>query len=168
MADPFLGEIKIFGGTFAPYGYAFCNGQIMSISQNDALFALIGTTYGGDGMTTFALPNLQGRVPIHQGQGSGLSNYTLGEVGGSESVTLNTNQIPSHSHPTAGDANPGTSTDPSNHYWAASTDLRPYTDQIPNASMLSLAGGNQSHANMLPFLAVNFIIALEGIFPSRN
>jgi microcystin-dependent protein len=168
MATPFLGEIRIFGGSFAPRGYAFCSGQILSIAQNDALYALLGTTYGGDGQVTFALPDLRGRVPIHQGQGPGLYAYIIGQSGGSESVTLTAGELPVHGHAAACSSNPGTTADPTNNYWAASADLKPYTDQAPNASMLQAAGGSQSHENMLPFLTVSFIIALEGIFPSRN
>lgn len=158
----------MFAGNFAPRGYAFCNGQLLAISQNDALFALIGTIYGGDGQSTFALPNLQGRVPVGQGQGTGLSNHVIGEQSGTETVTLTANQMPFHGHSVACNSDLGTSTDPTNNYWAASANLRPYTDQASNATMFSPAGGNQPHQNMAPFLAINFIIALEGVFPSRN
>jgi microcystin-dependent protein len=168
MSTPFLGEIRIFGGTFAPRGFAFCQGQIMSIAQNSALFALLGTTYGGDGVTTFALPDLRGRVPVHQGQGPGLSYYFLGQSGGSESVTLTTNQMPVHGHAAACNSSPGTSPDPSNNFWAASAELNPYTNQTPNASMVQSAGGSQPHTNILPYTVLSFIIAVEGIFPSRN
>jgi microcystin-dependent protein len=170
MASAFIGEIRMFGGNFAPAGWAFCQGQLLAIQQYSALFALLGTTYGGNGTTTFALPNLQGRVPIHQGQGPGLSNYVIGQMSGTESVALLTTQLPQHSHLAAGNSNPGTSADPTNNYWAASADLRPFSDQTPNGTMQNSgsAGSSQPHENMPPFLAVNFIIALLGIFPSRN
>lgn len=168
MATPFLGEISIFAGNFAPRGYAFCNGQLLAISQNDALFALIGTIYGGDGQSTFALPNLQGRVPVGQGQGAGLSNYVIGEQSGTETVTLIASQMPAHVHTVACNSELGTSTEPLNSFWAASANLQPYTDQPPNAAMFPTYGGNQPHENMPPFLVLNFIIALEGVFPSRN
>jgi len=158
----------MFAGNFAPRGYAFCSGQLLAISQNDALFALIGTIYGGDGVNTFALPNLQGRVPVGQGQGPGLSNHVIGELSGAETVTLNANQMPVHGHVVACNSDLGTSTDPTNNFWAASADLRPYTDQSPNTTMFPAVGGNQPHDNMPPFLTINFVIALEGVFPSRN
>jgi len=170
MSDPFLGEIKMFGGNFTPLGYAFCQGQLLPISSYDALFALIGTTYGGDGQTTFALPDLRGRVPVHQGQGPGLGNYTIGQMAGTETVQLLTGQLPAHTHSAAANSNPGTSADPTGSYWAASADLRPYSDQAPNGTMQNSgsAGSSQPHDNMPPFLTINFIIALEGLFPSRN
>lgn len=185
MATPYLGEIKMFGGSFQIRGYAYCNGQLMSIAQNDALFALIGTTYGGDGVTTFALPNLQGRIPLNQGQGPGLTNRVIGELSGTESVTLNTNQLPQHIHqPVANN------TDPTNDAPTATTmPCRPkqsvggnsallYTDptKTPVAGdlkpmlpgIIGNAGNNLPHDNMAPFLAVTFIIALQGVFPSQN
>jgi microcystin-dependent protein len=166
--EPFVGEIKIFGGNYAPYGYALCNGQLMPISENTALFSLIGTTYGGDGINTFALPDLRGRVPIHRGQGPGLANYTIGQSGGSETVTLNSSHLPVHAHTASCNSGNGTSADPTHNFWAASADLDVYTDQTPNVEMAPDAGSAQSHDNMLPFQILNFIIALEGIFPSRN
>jgi microcystin-dependent protein len=174
MASPFLGEIKMFAGSFAPRGYAFCNGQILSIAQNTALFSLLGTMYGGNGTTTFALPNLQGRVPIHFGQGAGLSNYSLGEMSGAESVTLLQTQIPQHSHQLMANSGGGTDGLPaSNKVLAASTARdKVYSTTAPNVALstqaISPAGGSQPHSNMQPYLAINFIIALEGIFPSRN
>ncbi len=176
--DEFIGVIKIFAGNFAPRGWAFCNGQLVSINQNQALFAILGTTYGGDGRTTFALPDLRGRAPIHFGQGPGLSNLTLGQVGGFENVTLNINQIPAHNHPlNVNDANAtvhkptnttvvaapvDVNTDPASGYSA----VAPNTQLAPNS--IGVAGGSQPHENRPPYLAINYIICLEGIFPSRN
>ncbi|SRR5258705_13986813 len=171
MAQPYVGEIRMFGGNFAPAGWMFCNGSLLPISENETLFNLIGTTYGGDGQTTFALPNLQSRVPIHMGQGSGLSTYQLAETGGVETVTLTTNQIPLHTHlPMA--SNAGSADTPANNYWAASTLGKPYTPAPPavqmNTGTISPTGGSQPHDNMIPFLCVSYIISLFGIFPSPN
>jgi microcystin-dependent protein len=171
VADPFVGEIRTFGFNFAPTGWAMCNGQLLPISQNTALFSLLGTFYGGDGITTFALPDLRGRVGIHQGQGPGLSPYELGEVSGSERVTLITVQMPAHRHGlianagTAGVSRPdgavlartGTNT------YAAAPD-----GTAMNAGAIGQAGGSQPFGIIEPFLCVNFCIALFGIFPSRN
>jgi len=175
MASPFLAEIKMFGGNFAPRGYAFCEGQIMSIQQNTALFSLLGTTYGGNGTQTFALPDLRGRVPIAMGQGPGLTDYVLGEIGGVESVTLGQAQMPAHNHVASIPASSaaGTATAPaSNTVPAASTTRdRMYTTNAPDTSMAwtsTPAGSGLPHSNIQPFLAVSFIIALQGIFPSRN
>jgi microcystin-dependent protein len=169
MAQPYVGEIRMFGGNFAPAGWMFCAGQLLPISENETLFNLIGTTYGGDGQQTFALPDLRGRVPIHQGQGSGLSNYTLAQTGGVESVTLTTNQIPIHAH-TLMASNTGGSDNPNNSFWANSTTGKPYTAAPPvvqmNAATIAATGGNQPHDNMIPFLCVSYIISLFGIFPS--
>jgi microcystin-dependent protein len=171
MAQPFIGQVKMFGGNFAPIGYAFCNGQLLAIAQNDALFALIGTTYGGDGQTTFALPDLRGRIPLHQGQGAGLSNRVIGEMGGSETVTLTTSQLPSHTHAAIGQSASGNQSSPAGGVWAASS-LNEYSNAAANTSMNANAvganSGGQPHDNVMPFLCVNFIIALVGIFPSRN
>jgi microcystin-dependent protein len=166
MSSPFIGEIRMFAGNFAPAGWAFCNGALIPISENDTLFNLIGTTYGGDGQSTFALPNLQSRVPLHVGPG-----FQLGQSGGAETVTLSTNQIPSHSHvPQATTAN-GSSTVPTGSVWAECT-LNPYSTDAPNvafnAAAIGSTGGSQPHDNMIPFLAVNFILSLFGIFPSQN
>lgn len=168
MSDPFIGEIRIFGGNFAPVGWALCQGQLLPISQNDALFALIGTTYGGDGQQTFALPDLRSRVPLHQGAG-----YVLGQMAGEESVTLTTNQIPSHSHAPQASSATGSSTSPGgNVYAAAPAGVNWYSSAAPSAAMapnmVGPSGGSQPHDNMIPFLAMNFIIALQGIFPSQN
>jgi microcystin-dependent protein len=167
MAEPFLGSILIFGGNFAPQGWAFCNGQLLPINQNQALFSLLGTTYGGNGQTTFALPDLRGRVPIHFGQGPGLSSYSEGQVGGVESVTLIATQMPQHQHvQPATNADEGTNRPNSavparGGVYAAGSDGSALAPTSP-------AGGNQAHENRQPFLAINFIIALQGIFPSRN
>lgn len=171
MSSPYVGEIRMFGGNFAPAGWAFCNGQLMAISENDALFNLIGTTYGGDGQSTFALPNLQSRVPIHMGQGPGLSNYIIGEASGTETVTLTTQQIPAHGHPAAATSVDGSDAAPTNNFWAnwgsAQYSDQPFTSQMA-ATALTPVGGSQPHDNMLPFLTINFIISLFGIFPSQN
>lgn len=172
MSTPFLGEIRMFGGNFAPRGWAFCNGALVAISQNDALYALIGTTYGGDGQNTFGLPGLQGRLPIHQGTLPGGSTYVIGQVLGSETVTLTPNQMPAHQHAVAANSNNGTSPNPSASFVAA-TSLSPFVQSVPTdqplgAQSINGAGGSQPHSNMMPFLCVSFIIAMEGIFPSRN
>jgi len=169
MAQPYVGEIRMFGGNFAPAGWMFCAGQILPIAEYETLFQLIGTTYGGDGQVTFGLPDLRGRVPIHQGQGSGLSNYVLAQTGGVESVTLTINQIPLHSHVPAA-SNTGNSDTPANNYWANSTLGKPYSAAPPavqmNAGTITPTGGSQPHDNMIPFLCVTYIISLFGIFPS--
>jgi len=169
MGTPFIGEIRMFGGNFAPAGWAFCAGQLMPISENDALFNLIGTTYGGDGQVTFALPDLQGRLPMHMGQGSGLSNRTLAETGGVETVTLTTNQIPIHSHAPLAVAGSGNQATPQNGVWAgAATSI--YTTNPPslamNATLGGITGGSQPHDNMMPYLTISFIISLFGVYPS--
>jgi microcystin-dependent protein len=174
MATPFIGEIKMFAGNFAPRGYAFCNGQLLAISQNTALFSILGTTYGGNGQTTFALPDLRGRVPIHQGQGPGLSNYFLGQVAGTENVTLLTTQIPAHNHLVNAVAAGGTQDTPVNGYPAVESTgtSKNYSSASPAGQMapgtVAPAGGNQPHSNIQPYNCVSFIIALEGIFPARN
>lgn len=173
MSQPFIGEIRMFGGNFAPAGWAFCNGQPMPIAENEALFQLIGTTYGGDGQETFNLPNLQSRVPIHQGQGPGTSSYSLGESGGVESITLTTNQIPIHTHAALCSAVGGNSSNPAGGAWAVS-DTTQYANAAPDTQMgnppipAGSAGGSQPHDNMIPFLCISYIISLFGIFPSPN
>ena len=171
MSQPYIGEIRMFGGSFAPAGWAFCNGQLLPISENDALFILLGTTYGGDGQETFALPNLQSRIPIHMGQGSGTSSYTLGESGGVETVTLTTNQIPIHTHPPLA-SNTGGSDNPSGNYWGASSTGKPYSVAPAavqmNTGTITPTGGSQPHDNLLPYLCVTYIISLFGIFPSQT
>lgn len=168
MSEPFIGQIQDFGFNFAPRGWAQCNGQLMQISQNSALFSLLGTTYGGNGTTTFALPDLRGRTPIHFGQRPGLSNYALGQVAGNETVTLQTSQIPSHNHILrALDGDPE-ATVPTNaaltsgQFWNTGA---PTTASSP--SSLAPAGTGQGHANMQPTLVVNWCIALQGIYPQR-
>lgn len=173
MSDQYLGEIRMFGGTFAPYGWALCNGQLLAISQNAALFSLIGTYYGGDGVTTFALPNLQSRVAIHQGQGIGLSPYVVGQTGGFENVTLSTQQMPQHNHTIATNNGPGGTIHPANTLLAPTTSDKPYTTSPTDGSTLaagavSFAGSSQPHNNLQPYLCITFIIALQGIYPSRN
>ncbi len=174
MGEPIIGEIRMFAGNFPPNGWAFCEGQLLPISENDALFTLLGTTYGGDGQETFALPDLRGRAPIHQGTGSGLSTYLLGENGGVEAVTLSTQQIPSHNHPALCVTSGGSATsDPTNALWQNSDSLQ-YSN-LPadafmgaNPIMTSIAGGSQPHENQIPFLCVNYIISLFGVFPNFN
>lgn len=176
--EEFIGVIKIFAGNFAPRGWAFCNGQLVSIQQNPALFSILGTTYGGNGQTTFALPDLRGRAPIHFGQGPGLSNLSLGQVGGVENVTLNINQIPAHNHPlNVNDANATVHKPTNTTVVAAPVDVNTdpasgYSAVAPNtqlaANSIGVAGGSQPHENRPPYLAINYIICLEGIFPSRN
>lgn len=168
MSQPFVGEIRMFGGNFAPAGWALCSGQLLAISENDTLFNLIGTTYGGDGQSTFALPNLQSRIPLHQGSG-----FVLGETGGTESVTLTTQQIPSHNHvPQCQTSNSGLQ-GPGNGLWAAipAATQQIYANTAPAAAMNAQAvgptGGSQPHDNMIPYLVVNFIISLFGIFPTQ-
>jgi microcystin-dependent protein len=169
---PILGEIRIFGGNFAPKGWAFCNGQLLNISQNSALFSLLGTTYGGDGRVTFALPDLRGRAPIGFGQGPGLSSYALGEQGGTEAVTLLVTEMPTHNHALGANSANGTSTVAQNNVPATSASRDNQYSPTVNATMsptaIGPAGGNEPHENRQPYLAMNYIIALEGIYPSRN
>ena len=171
MGQPFIGEIRMFGGSFAPAGWAFCNGATMPISENDALFTLIGTTYGGDGQETFQLPDLQGRLPMHAGQGPGLSqNYQLGEKGGVESVTLTTQQIPVHNHAWLVSNGISAQTNPTNNVVSQSSQAQIYIEDTASANMSAAAigpvGGSQPHTNVQPFLCINYIISLFGIFPS--
>lgn len=172
MASPFIGEVRVVGYNFAPVGWAFCDGSLLPIAQYDALFALIGTTYGGDGQTTFALPDLRGRTPIHMGAGAGLSSHFLGESFGSEAVALTEQTTPSHYHPVNASSQPGTQSVPDGAYWAASSTGESQYAAAANTSMSAAAsasvGGSLPHSNMMPFLAVSFIIATEGIFPSQN
>lgn len=172
MADPFLGEIKLFGGNFAPQGWALCNGQLLSIAQNTALFSLLGTNYGGDGRTTFAVPDLRGRAPIHMGQGKGLTPRSIGSISGSESIALTFNECPPHSHIVSG-ANIANQTSPVGNFW--STDPNGNTaaystnaNSVMSSGAIAATGAGQSHQNMQPYLVVNYIIALIGIFPSRS
>jgi microcystin-dependent protein len=171
--DPFLAEIRIFGFNFAPRGWAFCDGQILPLSQNTALFSLLGTTYGGDGTSNFALPDLQGAAPMHPGQGSGLSEHFLGETGGEPFVTLLDSEMPAHSHQLQADIlDPADTNVPSpNASYALSTGGTLYQSSA-NASLapqaLGLAGGNQPHNNMQPYVTLNFCIALQGVYPPRS
>jgi microcystin-dependent protein len=169
---PFLGEIRMFGGNFAPAGWQFCHGQLLSIAENDTLFNLIGTTYGGDGESTFALPNLQSRVPIHQGQGPGLGSYTIGEMAGVETVTLTTQQIPVHNHAWLASAGPGTSNSPQNNVLASPPVAKLYRAGAPSdpmsPTMVQPFGGSQPHENRQPYLAISYIISMSGDFPSQT
>jgi microcystin-dependent protein len=171
VSEPFLGEIRMFGFNFAPRGWLLCNGQVLSISQYTALFSLLGTTYGGNGTSTFALPNLESRVAIHQGQGSGLSPYVIGQEGGTESVTLLSTQMPQHNHTVATNNGAGTTSRPSGEFLARSTDnaYAAATDATTlSAAAIGQTGGSQPHNNIQPFLTVNFCIATTGVFPARN
>ena len=174
MSEPFIAEIKIFGGNFAPRSWAFCDGQILPISQNTALFSLVGTTYGGDGRSTLGLPNLKGRAPMHPGRGPGLTNRRLGEIGGGEAVTLTAGQMPSHSHAPlrASDAAPDSKTVGNTMYLGTLPKGAAYhtaENLVPmSESALAPAGGSQGHNNMQPYINVNFVIALEGLYPSRS
>ena len=173
MSSPFVGEIRMFGGSFAPAGWAMCQGQLMPISENDTLFNLIGTTYGGDGQETFGLPDLQGRAPLHMGQGPGITqNYQEGEKGGVESVTLTANQIPIHTHPMIASQAIGNVTQPTGNIMAQNNTIQNYIEDVTdanfNANAVGPTGGSQPHENMHPFLVVTFIISLFGVFPSQN
>jgi microcystin-dependent protein len=175
MSEPFIAEIRIFAGNFAPRNWAFCNGQLLPIDQNTALFSLVGTIYGGDGRTNFGLPNLQGRAPMHPGYGPGLSQRQLGQSGGVESVTLTAAQTPSHAHQAQGSLNDASDEVPSASTLLAATPTQytyaggssdDYVDMAPDS--LATTGGGQPHTNMQPYLAINFIIALLGIYPERS
>jgi len=184
MSSPYLSQILMFGGNFAPKNYALCNGQLLAINQNQALFALLGTTYGGDGVTTFALPNLQGNVPVHQGQGNGLSNYVIGQSSGASTVTLNSNQLPSHSHAFSVSTSTATNSSPSpfasvmpaqptapgaSAYAVSQTGYPVLAPQIMNSNSLTTAGGSLPHNNMMPTLFITFaIVVVGGIYPSQS
>jgi microcystin-dependent protein len=172
MSSPFVAEIKMFAGNFAPRGYATCDGQILSISQNTALFSLIGTFYGGNGTTNFALPNFQGQSAMHQGNGPGLTPRTVGENGGSQNITLLQTELPAHSHPFQGIQGAASTTTAAGNLLAVNRALSPYSAVAAPVSLNPLAvvptGGNLPHNNMQPYLVVLFIIALQGIFPARN
>jgi microcystin-dependent protein len=177
MAQPYIAEIKMFGGNFAPNGYALCNGQIIAISQNTTLFSLLGTTYGGNGTSTFALPNMQGRAPVHQGSGAGIDPVDLGEMAGETNVTLTSGNLPTHTHPISGaliaNSNPG-ETPASNTLFTNSAPNQLYATALGTGGLnlapqtITMAGGSQPHNNAQPYLAVTFIIAMFGVFPSRN
>lgn len=173
MSEPFIGQIMIFGGNFPPKGWAFCDGSLMAISQNTALFSILGTMYGGDGRTTFALPDLRGRVPIGMGSGPGLSSYTEGQMGGQETHTLLTTEMPAHTHAVAvaasNEANTPQNRPGGNVLGAANIyDLPASADAALGGVSCGPAGGGQPHENRQPYLAMNYIIALAGIFPSRS
>jgi microcystin-dependent protein len=171
--EPYIGQVCLFGFNYAPRGWAFCNGQLMSIGQNSALFSLLGTTFGGDGISTFALPDLRGRVAINQGDQPGLSKYAMGQTGGSETVTLNVTQMPQHVHAGQLHASNGAANqeEAQNHLLA---ETAVYTDaaanQVMNASAVTVGptGGNQPHPNLQPYLTLNYCIALEGVYPPRT
>lgn len=170
MSTPFIGEIRMFAGSFAPAGWALCQGQLMPISENDALFVLLGTMYGGDGQETFGIPDLQGRTPIHNGQGPGISqNYQQGEKAGVESVTLSTQQIPSHTHPLICSSGGATDPSPQGNVLAEQLAVSAYQSQPAAAAMAAQSiggtGGSQPHENIQPYLCINYIISLFGIFP---
>ena len=180
MSDYFLGEVRMFGGNYAPANWALCNGQLLSIAQYTALFSLIGTTYGGDGVSTFALPNMQSRVPMDQGQGPGLSPRAMGEAAGTEQVTLLLNQIPLHNHMALASLDTGSLPGPASNAVPATpggsgtptlystTGANPLTMTAMAPQAIGIDGGGQPHSNLMPFLCLSFIIALEGIYPSRN
>lgn len=165
MAQPYVGEIRMFGGNFPPAGWMFCDGGLLAISENETLFQLIGTTYGGDGDSTFALPDLRGRIPIHQGNG-----FILAQTGGAEDVTLTQQQMASHSHPFLASTSPGSANTPQGSVLAEPPTISIYIDDVAgvnlSASVISAVGGSQPHTNFQPYLCINFIISLFGIFPS--
>ena len=167
MAQPYVGEIRMFAGNFAPAGWMFCEGQLLPISENETLFQLIGTTYGGDGESTFALPDLRGRLPLHMGNG-----FVLAETGGAEEITLTVGQIPAHSHPLLASSSGATAVTPVNNLLAESITINPYIQDATSSSMnpavVSLVGGSQPHTNFQPYLCVSFIISLFGFFPSTT
>ncbi|MGE5396789.1 MAG: phage tail protein [Chitinophagales bacterium] len=170
MSDPYLGEIRMFAGNYAPLDWALCNGQLLNISQYSALFSLIGTYYGGDGTTTFALPDLRGRVPVGQGQGPGLTNRTMGQMDGAETVTLTVSNLPTHSHAVMVNNSAGTLSSPSDAVWASN--VSQYSTASPDGQMSSAAitssGSSTAHENMMPSFCINFVICLNGIFPSQG
>lgn len=174
MSEPFIGQIMAVGFNFAPRGWAMCDGQLLPISQNDALYALIGTTYGGDGVTTFALPDLRSRIAIHQGQGPGLTNRPIGQASGTETVTLTSNQMPSHTHPVSATAVNADKPTPANNIWATEPTTGTFfygagpTDSTMSPQTISTAGGNQPHDNLMPYLTMTYVISLFGIFPSQG
>jgi microcystin-dependent protein len=169
---PYVGEIRMFAGNFGPNGWMLCQGQLLPISEYETLFQLIGTTYGGDGFETFALPNLQSRVPIHQGTGAGLSTKTIGEQAGVETVTLTTQQIPNHTHAMIVDGSLANQPSPQNGFMAQPSQTLVYKPGAPtsalNPNAISPIGGSQPHENMQPYLVINYIISLYGVFPSQN
>jgi microcystin-dependent protein len=171
MGTPYVGEIRMVGFNFAPVGWALCDGQALNIAQNDALFALIGTTYGGDGQETFHLPNLQSRIPVHAGTGPDGTVYTLGQADGVETVTLTVQQLPAHTHVPVAQSEAGNQPGPQEGVWALS-DLTQFNDKPPGPAMAPEAilptGGSQPHENLMPYTVINFIIALQGVFPTQS
>lgn len=171
MSDQYLGEIRLFAGNYAPQGWAMCNGQPLSISQNEALYSLIGTTYGGDGRSVFQLPDMRGRIPVGTGTAKTGTAYPMGQIGGLEQVTLVESNLPAHTHPVKANQLPGTINSPLNAYFALSS-LNQYATASPNATMnaaaVSSVGGNDSHDNMMPFYTLTYIIALQGNYPSQS
>ena len=173
MQDPFIGNVILFGGTFAPVGWAFCDGSLVSISENDALFSLIGTTYGGDGQASFALPDLRGRIAVSQGQGPGLGTYVIGQQAGTEAVTLLPSQIPPHSHMVLSNSAAAATNVPNANFLAAQSTLSEYipgtaANSVMNPAAIANSTGGQPHSNMMPSLALNYIIALQGIYPQQS
>jgi len=171
MSEPFLAEVRMMGFNFAPRGWAFCDGQILPINQNQSLYSLLGTTYGGDGRTSFALPDLRGRTPIHVGQSNGGGDHLLGQKSGEETHTLAANEMPQHNHIVQGSTGNATANNPSGHVFARApeqTYAAPQTGVNLRSGSVANVGGGQAHNNMQPYLAVNFCIALQGLFPSRN
>lgn len=172
MSEPFVGEVRMFAGNFAPRGWAFCDGQLLAVSQNDALFSLLGTIYGGDGRTTFGLPDLRGRIPIHAGSGPGLSPRRLGAKAGAENVTLTVNQLPSHGHDLQAVNSPANNQDPATRGFGSALGVDLYAEDLDPVNMstqaVSSLGGSRSHSNLMPFLCIHYIIALVGIYPSRH
>lgn len=172
MAQPYVGEIRMFAGNFAPAGWAFCDGQLMPISENETLFQLIGTSYGGDGEETFAMPNLQSRLPVHMGTGPDGVTYQLAETGGVEQVTLSVQQIPNHTHAMLASSGAATTNNPGGNVLGASPSVDLFYGASPDANMAPTAvtptGGSQPHENLQPYLCINFIISLFGVFPSQN
>lgn len=175
MSDQYIGEIRLFTGNYAPQGWAMCNGQLLPINENEALFALIGTMYGGDGQTNFAVPDLRGRLPVHTGTNAQTgTTFPMGSMSGTETVTLISDQLPAHTHVPNAQSTTGTATDPTNAFWAdtGNSSYPIYANTAPNIAMnnavISSVGGNQSHDNMMPYLVLTYIIALEGIYPSQD
>lgn len=170
MSEPFLAEVRIVGFNFAPRGWAFCDGQILPINQNQSLYSLLGTTYGGDGRTSFALPDIRGRTPIHVGRSDGGSEHRLGQKSGEETHTLSANEMPQHRHVVFASSTEANANVPTGHVLARSVETEPYRDLTNPVSMQPPlnVGGGQAHENMQPYIALNYCIALQGLFPSRN
>ncbi|TPW76865.1 phage tail protein [Schumannella sp. 10F1B-5-1] len=170
-AEPYIGDVMMFAGSFAPLGYLECNGQLVSIIENQTLFTLIGTTYGGDGVNTFAVPDLRGRIPVHQGTGPGLSTYAIGQTTGVESVTLLASQMPSHNHPVTATEGAPSSATPAGRRWVSRAET-PFSSTAPTVPMapqaVQPAGGSQPHDNMTPYLGIRFCIATQGLFPAQG